>query len=320
MNEPSGSAGPWRALRSLKLGLALFFALAALATVGTFTAVDVYGSPPFLFLAGLLALNIAFCSVHRGLRRARGAAGQGAAIVLDLLVHLSLLVILAGGVAKGVWGFIGAQYLFPGLAEGKVRDFSTDEEGPLGFSLLLKERRDEFYPLRARIGLRERESGEKVGATEVIEGGRASLGPVTITFTSFDRPRGEVVVRARAGEGEREVRLAVSETGAGEASIGPHDLVLIAYREDLRQVRGLIAVLEEGREVKEQWLAVNARLAHKGTSVFLTGWGSDPYGNEYLTIQISRDPGAPLFWTGCVLLGLSLPLFLARRARRKRGS
>jgi hypothetical protein len=58
-------------------------------------------------------------------------------------------------------------------------------------------------------------------------------------------------------------------------------------------------------------------LEYKGTSIFQTAWGTDRYGNPYIGVQVARDPAAPLFWVGCVLFSISLPLFLYLRHGRR---
>jgi cytochrome c biogenesis protein len=93
----------------------------------------------------------------------------------------------------------------------------------------------------------------------------------------------------------------------------------VEYRQDLKRIESLVAVVEGGREVKESLLSPNTWLAHRGTSVYQTAWGTDRYGFDYIGVQVSRDPGSKIFWAVSLLFSVSLPLFLFSR-RKGRGS
>ena len=62
--------------------------------------------------------------------------------------------------------------------------------------------------------------------------------------------------------------------------------------------------------MKEGWLSPRTNVKHRGFTVFQSAMGVDRYGFQYIGIQVSRDPGEPLFWIGAVILSISLPLFL----------
>jgi hypothetical protein len=104
------------------------------------------------------------------------------------------------------------------------------------------------------------------------------------------------------------------------AEFGGVRFTLVAYRDEERMVRVLVNALSESGLVVEQWLSPNGSLAVGGTDVFLTAWGRDEFGNRFAGFQVSRDPGAPLFWAGCILLVCAIPLHLIAKRRGGRGS
>jgi len=170
--------------------------------------------------------------------------------------------------------------------------------------------------------VRERATETKLDPFEIVEGtsGRAIAAgfPLAVRVLSTD---GKTVLLAVASAIETEsVQLSLSPGAGAAAAFGPYELTVIAYRRDLRTVRGRVAILEGERVAREAWLEVNGGVSHRGTHFFLTGWGADQYGNKFLGIQYSRDPSAPVFWAGAVLLTALLPLFLVLRHRRRPSS
>ena len=130
-----------RALRSQALAVALLIAIAVLAAVGTVTsppgsgevagrgplarAIGVertFSSPLFLALVAAAALNVAVCTWHRLAPRLRARKGGWRAFT-DLALHGSLLLILAGGAAKGAFGFTGTQNVHVGGYTDTVYDW-----------------------------------------------------------------------------------------------------------------------------------------------------------------------------------------------------
>lgn len=334
----------WEYAHSLKLALALMLLCAALSVPGTLVPadraeqfyretfgpgflgvaraaglLDGYRSPPFVAVVALLATNVALCSWRRfRARRAHTARLGRARTWADLVLHLSLICVMAGGVGKALWGFVGTQYLFTGVETAAVHDWRTRADVPLGFTLLARERVEDYYPLELRLGLREA-GGGKAALLELAEGRPARLpdGSLEVSLLSFDAEAGTVRLAADRG-GRREIGVLELREGSPAVPLGGYVGTAVAYRRELKSVRARVAVLEGGREVKQEWLSTNGRLAHRGASVFLTGWGRDEFGNSYVGIQVSRDPAAPLFWTGCTLFGLSTLILSGLRFSKER--
>lgn len=323
--------------RSIRTALVLFLALVFLSMAATIptpwlirvpvwlrTTVKFLGadanfrSPLFIGLLTALTLNVLLCTVHRVLPRLRGGRPRPRLAWLDAGVHLSLILVLIGGGGKALLGTVGTGYLFPDRPETTFTDPLSGTVFPLGFSVVLRERREEFYPLRVRLGVRERATGKKLHQFEIAEGaaGRAITpgSPVAVRVLSTDGKTVQVAVGSAAGTEER-VHLALSPGAGASAPFDTYELVVIAYRRDLRAVRGRVAILEGERVAREAWLEVNGGVSHRGTKFFLTSWGADQFGNQFLGIQYSRDPLAPVFWAGAGLLAALLPFFLALRRR-----
>ena len=316
----------------------LFLALVLVAMLGTipppllrqapgwlgatvqFLGVDAISrSPLFVGLLAALVLNILLCTLHRVPPRLRGSDPARRRIAwLDAGMHLSLILVLVGGAGKALLGSVGTGYLFPDLPVTSFTDPLNGTVVPLGFGVVLRQRVEEYHPLRLRMAVRERATGRKLHQFELVEGtaGQAAAADSPIAARVLSTDGTTVLLALGQAEAEERVRLSLSPGAGSTAAFGPYELAVLAYRRDLRTVRGRVALLEGERVAREAWLEVNGGVSYRGTKFFLTAWGADQYGNQYLGIQYSRDPLAPVFWAGAVLFAVLLPLFLLLRHRR----
>ena len=149
-------------MRSPRLALALCLGIALCAALGTlvpaewaaqfvrdrlgegalpaarlFGLVEPFASPLFIGLLLALAANVAACTWHRAGALRRSSSLGRARLALDLLVHLSVLLVLAGGAIKGALASVATQYLFLDQPVTTAREGGIGPERPLGFGLLL---------------------------------------------------------------------------------------------------------------------------------------------------------------------------------------
>lgn len=336
----SAAAAAFRILRSPGLAVALLLALAALSALGTASPAagpdggtampswqravaraaglqQTFSSPLFLALVALSAANVVACTWHRLVAR-RGWAGARRRAVTDVLIHASVLIVVAGGVAKAVFGFIGTQNIHVGGMSETVYDWKAGRDASLGFAIVVDGFQSSYFPVRARVGVRAAGTGEKIGLVEVTEGSDAAIpgGDARLSVLGYDDEAG----RLRIGVTARGVTEELAFATAGEPVIlrsGPYDVSLVAYRADLRDVRASISLHAPGQTETGLRLGPNERIARRGLSLFLTAWGTDPDGRRFCGIQVVRDPGAPVFWAGCVLLAAAIPLHLLAKGRRQ---
>jgi len=322
--------------RSARLTLALLFFLALLALLGTIPRAPVTGdrafsplknlerflgvretfsSPVFIAAAVLLTANILFCTAHRYKR-----AGRGPALRLpDLVMHLSLVLVIAGGAVKGVAGVIRTVSVPVGSETDTIFDWKTGADVPLGFVLRVVRFETEYHPFRARIGLSKPQTAEKVGIAEVVQGhaGSAPPGGVEISFLDVDREQAQADFLVRTPEAQGRITLSLAAGPGSHAEFGGVGFTLVAYRDEVKMVRALISAVLESGLVVEKSLSPNGSVDIQGEKISLTAWGKDKFGIRFAGFQVARDPGAPLFWAGCTLLVCAIPLhFLARNRGR----
>ncbi|MFH1502298.1 MAG: cytochrome c biogenesis protein ResB [Candidatus Eisenbacteria bacterium] len=298
---------------------------------------SVFGTWYFMLAVWVLALSILTCSFQRVARLVR-APGRRLARVGSLLTHVSLVVILAGGVVMARYGHRRPDPRFLGAG-----DTTVVEEG--GFSLRVEEARTEFtddgtiseyvsivtviedgvehgthrievnHPLvRNGVGVYQYEmmpSAESVD--EIVLGvavdtpGAAGMHELTIPFgEAASVPGTNLTVKPLSFLSHFTYDI---ESGtAGLASIW-HDNPAV-----LVQVSALESV------VSESWLFVGLR-GHEGDGdvplhLFFLGYEPD-FGNGLTRFEYSRQPGTPILFTGFAALSLGLCMTFWTRAGRK---
>jgi cytochrome c biogenesis protein ResB len=199
----------------------------------------IFSSWWFLGLLSVLAASIMTCSTRRfaTLKRTSGYAWRRAAG--SMLTHISLLLVLTGGVIRGVW----AQKGFIELRQGQiVADFNGEQ-------------------------------------------GSAKL-PFAISLSKFQIERDDAVVN----------RTAAAPAGMNAAPV--------------KNFRSTVQLLEGGSVVSTATIAVNKPLKHRGYTFYQTGY--DPDDMTWTSLEVVRDPGVPVVFTGFAFLigGLFLVFYL----------
>lgn len=326
------------ALRSVRLTLGLLLILASLALMGTIPRVpeaadrslpttksverffgvrDPFRSPVFLVATVLLTANILFCTVHRFGRSQRNRT----LMLSDLVMHLALVLVIAGGAVKAIAGAVRTVSVHVGKETNTIFDWRVGADVPLGFALRVVRFETEYHPFRARIGLSDPRSAEKTGVFEVAQGraGGVLPGGVAIGFLAVDQEQGRARFMVETPEAQGQIALELASGPGSQAQFGGVAFTLVAYQHEEKMVRALVSAVQESGLVAERWLSPNEGVEIQGTRISLTAWGRDEFGNRFAGFQVAHDPGAPLFWVGCLLLSGAIPLHFLLRIRRRRG-
>lgn len=331
----SAAAAAYRLIRSPKLAIVVLLALALMASVGTIPVADpvapprtvdrwsslariaglrgTFSSPLFLSLVALSLANVAACTWHRLSPRVR-RGGVDWRVGTDVAIHGSVVLLVAGGALKVLFGFVGTQNIHVGAVSPTVYDWKRGRDVSLGFDIGIDDFQLRHYPLRAMVGVRSAATGAKIALLEVVEGSETASpsGEVRLSLAGYDDITGMLRLKVSGGG---ELTLDTASKNA-TARVGEFDLVLVAYRADVKSAEAVVSLREPGAGLAGRRLGTNDRIGYRGTSLFLTAWGFDPEGRRFCGIQVVRDPGAPVFWLGCIVLGLAIPLHLLVKGRR----
>jgi len=317
-----------RSLGSTKLTIALCLLLAAGGIAGSLlyqgntafgkpSAFNVFRSPLFLVPAGLLVLNILFCVIPRlrempaGKPRTWSFAG----------LHLGLLLLASGLAVDGLSGFVGTQYFPVGVPHAGYHNWRTGRDETLPFTVTVTGSEVRFHPRNLQVGVKDA-AGKKVGLFVVREGVsfEAPGTGLVVTPRKFDEERKTLVLDASV---DGALQAGVAATGEAPARVGGYAIVPVSYFNP--EPSGYVASVRftaPGRAPEETTLRINHPASFAGTTFSIVDLNRDAYGNAIVGLQMTREPGALLFWIGALLFGVSLitHLLLKNVSRRIDGT
>jgi cytochrome c biogenesis protein len=342
-------------LSSLKLTIPLLIVLAALSVIGTLITqnaseheylhrysettytilkglgvLDMYHSWWFIGVLILLVINLVACSWKRlpGVWQQVRKAKSGYARLGTYLTHLSVLLILVGGLIGAVWGAKGYVEVLEGeTAKGVLLRKPQWMMRPLRFQVRCDAFRVDFYPDGA--------PREYVSTLTFLEGGRAVLDhaplrvnhPISYGGLNFYQANYGisilpiVEVRKKDGKGaSHTMQLSQGELQpipGTQAQIG-----FMKYQEKAHDLGEaiLLVLLTPDSPPEGVWLFKrHSRIEGLQVGDF-TFIFKDIEKRFYTGIQVAHDPGVPVVWVGCSLLVIGMVVTFTLRRPPKRTS
>jgi len=304
---------------------------------------EIFTSWYFLLFAAVLAASLVACSFGR-LRRLATARGRGrASRAGSLLLHVSMVVILAGGVVTAVFGFRYAApvYLSAGeemeVPEGgftvRVNAASTEfsDEGVVSeyFSdVVVIEDGEEILSWRIEVnrplihngvGLYQNEmlpSATSVrevlfGIVILTEDGELPLRTIDVPFNEeFDVPGTDISLKV----------LEFLADFTYDIESGTASLISLSHRNPAVLVR----ISEAGSVIDDRWIFADVQ-THRSDEglpcrLFLFNYLPD-YEKGLTRFELSHQPGTPLLFVGFAAMSLGLFLtFWTRTGRKETGA
>ena len=222
------------------------------------------------------------------------------------LVHLSPVFIVVGAFLGSQLGFVGTVNISVGAIESRVTEWTRMTEIDLPFAIQPKSMTREWYPLRLRLMLKTSD-GTEIGPVETMEGERFAVENtgVQVVVDKFYPDAQDISFRVFSGGGESGP-YARKDMGRSPVRISP-----LAFKGEVRQVVSELAFFDKsGNEIDRKSVSVNDPAVVSGYRVFITAWGADDGGKPYVGLQVARDPGQWLLWSGSVILTLGVTLIL----------
>jgi cytochrome c biogenesis protein len=238
------------------------------------------------------------------------------------LVHLSLLVIVAGGLVGGVTGF--SAHL--NLPEGSSADEAVGRKPggliKLPFTLRLDKFVVKFYPSgqpsEYRSDVTILENGREIRTAEIRVNHPLTYRGITFYQSSYGRTQtGSATLRIKAGAGANTFEVKATQEQPAALPDGQGTVSIIDFSENLMGAGPAAKVLVRPAqgEAYTDW-------AFKNRPAFVPGAKGDfkvdlaDYQVGYYTgLQVNHDPGVPLIWLGSCLMitGFIVAFFFAHQ-------
>jgi cytochrome c biogenesis protein len=342
-------------LSSLTVTIALLILVAALSVIGTVIPqnaseqeylrlysketlylfkglglLDMYHSWWFVGVLILLVINLIACSLKRlpGVWRQVREARSGYARLGTYLTHLSVLLILVGGLIGAVWGFKGYVEITEGeSAEGILIRGAHQQIRPLGFAVHCDSFRVYLYP--------DGSPKEYVSTLTFVHGDRVALdqrplrvnhpisyGGLTFYQSSYGISARSVVEVRRQGDRGAPHAIQLSE---GEVLPIPGtqvELGLMQYEEEVHGMgEAILLVLFIPDSPPQGFWLFRTPPGGGGQQVKGFTFVLRSLEKKYYTgLQVTRNPGLPVVWTGCTLLVVGMVVTFTRRRALKKPS
>jgi cytochrome c biogenesis protein len=241
----------------------------------------------------------------------RGQIGRWALPVL----HLSILAIMLGAWAAQL-GFVGTLNIYVSHQSDNYFDWDVETDRPLGFTFRLDHFEPQYYPIDLRFATYDKQSREQLQEFTTREGETVTLSPdLSVQVLRFFPEEqhlvlGVILDGALIGEYH-----SLSGQRTYPNSIDPGVVIKpTAFRDPLlKQLHSEVSILENGEVVRQGVIEVNQPLIHRGVAIYQTAYNRDESGFWSCGFQMSKDPGEPLVWLGCIVLVLALFLVFTVR-------
>ncbi len=254
------------------------------------------------------------------------------------VTHLSVLIILIGGLIGGIWGFSGSMTIVEGESSRNVTIFGSHKVVTLPFDVRCDSFQVAFYPgtmtpkdYRSTVTILEH--GKPVVTKDVrvnhplkyrgISFYQASYGTIsnrvgTLTLEVIPREGGDKPFRVEAKVGGE---VSLKDGYRLKVVAFFPDLVLgkdnqpMNRSEDLRNPAALLEVKKDGRPQYRSWVFAFFPEVHSVKDAPFRFRYVSFKGLQYTGLQVSKDPGVWVVWTGCtlILVGLVISFFISHR-------
>lgn len=291
-------------LSSTQLSLILFGLLAAAAIPGTVlkSQREYYSHPLFQLLILAFALHLGLCTLKRWQSLSRST----------LIVHAGVLITLAGAVLTGR-GYVATINIYEGESSKTVYRWDLQQDSPFSHEIKVKKISTEFHPAPLQIGVMKGE--QKHDLKTIKTGDTFQLDGYAVRAERFDPWRENVTLVAMK---DGQIIGSADTTGASSLPADfPFSFKLVAFQDPvIKRFWVDLELLENGQIVTSGVTEINAPFNWHGLDFFNTEISLDKAKRPYAGIQIVRDPGKYVVYSGMFILSIGTIAAWYRRLKR----
>lgn len=291
-------------LSSTRLSIILFGLLAAAAIPGTLlqSQREYYSHPFFVILLLAFAVHLTICTVKRWRTLSSST----------LVVHLGVLLTMAGAVMTGT-GYVATINIHEGGSSKTVYRWDLERDAPFSHEIRVRKINKVFQPVPLQIGVMK---GEQKHALNTVKTGEMfPLDGFTVRVDNFD-PWVELV-SVSVLKGGQVLGTADTDGASTLPEDFPFSFKLVKFKDTvIKRFWVELDFLENGHVVKSGITEINAPLHWNGLDFFNTLISLDQDKRPYAGIQIVRDPGKYVVYSGMFILSVGTIAAWYRRFKR----
>jgi hypothetical protein len=286
---------------STELAVVLFLVISLVAIPGTISNNrSIYSSPLFLSILSLFGINLILCTQRRFATISKPV----------LVLHGGVILTLLGFILAS-FGFVATVNLYEGTMVDQVYRWDSKKDVPLGVDMVLRKINWEFYPMSVRIGVLRDQNKEKLfelktGQSFDFNEYRITVGPVEYNSENL---------KLTVHENDKQIGTYNTLSGTTDLPAGfPYTFKLVAFKTPKLKRQWVDLVLRDVSGVVAEGTAeVNGPFEWGGLYFFNTQVERDTSGVPYAGIQIVKDPGRWLVFSGMVVVAIGAIMATLRR-------
>ncbi len=231
-----------------------------------------------------------------------------------LIIHIGvILAFIGGGVSS--FGFVATVNIYEGTYVDKVFRWDIEKDVSLGFDIFIEKLHEEYYPVPVKVGVMK--GAEKFDLVITRTGDTFELGGFDIRVDSLERYK-KILYLSAFKEGEYLGGASTSGMSDLPADF-PFDFKLVAFMDPVIKSNWVdIKLIRNSEVIAEGRTEVNSPLKWEGLNFYHTATNVDPQGKPFVGLQITRDPGTALVYTGFGIISIGAVFYIFRMMRRRR--
>lgn len=252
---------------------------------------------------GAFGLNLLLCTFKRRKSLSKPV----------LVLHTGVLLTLAGCITTS-FGYVATVNIYEGTSVNRFYQWDKSEDVDLGFELFVKKINAEYYPIPVKVGVLKGQQKEKLFVLKTGES--FEFNGFLITAESFEPV--EEQLKLAVYQQNRKIGTYYTSGRSDLPSDFPYAFALVAFQNPhLKRLWVDLDINRNSEKIAGGTSEVNAPFQWEKHYFYNTQIDRDPNGTPYAGIQIVRDPGRPVVFSGFAVMGLGSVLAFRRRFSRK---
>lgn len=289
-----------RRLSAPELTLLLIGLLIAVIIPGTFgESRTLYRHPLFIALVAVFAVHLLSCTISRWRTLARST----------VTIHTGVLTCLVAGLFSS-FGYVATVNIYEGGSADAAYRWDLEQDAPLDVRVTLRRINREYYPVPLRVGILK--NGGKYALIETRNGAVFEIDDLSVQVLLLDVAHESLELKvSRQGK----VVGTCDSNGNGDLPTGfPYQFKLVGFQNPvLKRIWLDLSLASNGRTMATGSAEVNHPLSWRGLTFHHVQVDQDKAGAPYAGLQIVRDPGRPLAFTGFTIIAIGALGAMIRR-------